>query len=246
MSSIFDPVFVPLIRISPLLAVVVLSLLITFIMTIIYKYMTNQKRMKEMKDKLNGFQKEIKAAGKDQKRMMEINKEMMMINAEYMKHSLKPMIVSWIPVLLIFAWMSANLAYYPIHPGEAFNATLKFAPGVSGNVTISSFPQLSIEGSTTKPVENSIAYWALSGNEGSYTLSFSFQNRSYEKKVKISSGTGYENPVTKLAGNITSIEISNRAMKVVKIGNFSMGWFWSYFILALLFNTILRKIMKVY
>ena len=246
MSSILDPVFVPLMRISPLFAVAVLSLLITIIMTLIYKYMTNQKKMKEMKDKLDSFQKEIKTAGKDQKRLMQINEEMMKINGEYMKQSLKPMIVSWIPVLLIFGWMSANLAFYPIAPMENFNVTMKFDPGVSGNVTIGSFPALNIQGEATKAIENSMIYWTMSGNEGNYDLSFQFQDKSYDKKVRISSGTGYETPVTKLKGNLTSIELSNRPIKVIQIGNFSMGWFWAYFILALVFNSLLRKLMHVY
>jgi len=248
MSSFLNQIFSQLIEFSPLLAVFVLSFIITLIMTLIYKYTTDQKRMKELRERLGQLQKEAKAAASDPKKMMKINSEMMTINGEYMKHSLKPMLISWIPVILIFAWMSANLAYEPIMPGQEFNITLKFRNGIGGEVGISSSPALTIvEGDYVQQIKNGTAQWLLRGDEGLYTLTFTFQNKSYEKKVLITNRAEYEPPITQIGNsNLTAIEIGNRPRKVIQIGKFGMGWFWAYFIFALILNSILRKIMKVY
>ncbi|MEM0230974.1 MAG: EMC3/TMCO1 family protein [Candidatus Woesearchaeota archaeon] len=247
MLSFLDDGLSQMIRFSPLITVILFSILITFIMTLIYKYATDQKRMKELKERLSQLQKEAKNAGSDTKKLMKINSEMMSINGEYMRHSLKPMLISWIPIILIFAWMSANLAYEPIIPGQPFNVTLSFKSGVSGEVSLNATPQLQVlDGNITREIQNGKARWLLSGEEGVYNLTFTFGNVSYEKRVIITSGTKYENPITKLSGNITSIEIGNAPRKVIKLGGFSMGWFWSYFIFALIFNSLFRKLMKVY
>ncbi len=246
-NAILDPVFMPLLKINPLLAIAVISFIITFIMTLIYKWMTDQKKMKELKDKLTSFQKEMKEARNDQKRILEINKEMMKINGEYMRHTMKPMLISWIPILIIFAWMATNLAYYPIAPGQEFNATLKFASGTTGEVKISAFPegQLQILDSDVRQIENNMVTWNMKGEEGLYTLNFDFENKTYDKEVIITTGTKYITPVKKIGGELLSIEISNEPVKVNLFG-LHLSWFWTYFILALIFNSVLRKLIKVY
>jgi uncharacterized membrane protein (DUF106 family) len=245
-NAVFDPIFVPIIRFSPLIAVILLSVIISLIMTLIYKYTTNQKRMKELKEKLDGYQKELKESKNDQKRMMAINSDMMKVNAEYMKQSIKPMLVSWIPVILIFGWMSANLAYEPIMPGQDFNATLKFLPGTTGTATISSVPALEIIGSAAQEIQNSRITWNLKGQEGNYTVYFDFRNRTYDKKIIITQGTKYEVPATNLKGDLASIEISNKPLLVINFWFIRMNWFWAYFVLALVLNSVLRKLMHVY
>ena len=62
---------------NPKLSIVVVAFLITFIMTLITKNFTDQKRMKELKEKQKEMQKKLKEAQGDTSKMSEINKEMM-------------------------------------------------------------------------------------------------------------------------------------------------------------------------
>ena len=59
-------------------------------------------------------------------KLLEIQKNAMEKNLEYMKHSFKPMIFTMIPILLIFGWLNAHLAYEPIRPEELFGVTATF------------------------------------------------------------------------------------------------------------------------
>ncbi len=94
---------------NPKLSVVVVAFLITLIMTLITKKFTNQKRMKELKEKQKELQKNIRG---DPSQMAKSNKEMMDISMELMKHSFKPMIFTLVPLLLFFMWLRG--IYEPI------------------------------------------------------------------------------------------------------------------------------------
>ena len=42
--------------------------------------------------------------------MMELNKQMMEDMPEQMKHSFKPMLVTMVPIIIMFGWLRANFA----------------------------------------------------------------------------------------------------------------------------------------
>ena len=86
---------------QPLPSIIVFSLLITSVLTFVYKKLTNQVRMKEIKDKQKELQKKAKEE-KDKDKIMEINKEMMKLSSEMLKMSFKPMLITFLPLILIF------------------------------------------------------------------------------------------------------------------------------------------------
>lgn len=98
-------------------SVMVLSLIITLLITIIYKYTSNQKEMKNIRDKQKQYQKEIKELRHDPKAMMEKQKQAMKLTGSYFKYSMKPMLYTFLPIILIFGWMRAQ---FP--PGTAVMA----------------------------------------------------------------------------------------------------------------------------
>jgi uncharacterized membrane protein (DUF106 family) len=89
----------------PKASVIILSFAVTLVMTIVTKYFTNQSRMKELK----GIQKACQIKLKDNKgnpeKMAEIQKEMMACSMELMKHSFKPMLITFLPIIIFFWWV---------------------------------------------------------------------------------------------------------------------------------------------
>ena len=59
-ENILNPVFAPFLALPTLWAVLLLSFLISLIITLIYKYSTDQNLMKSLKDEMKELQKEIK------------------------------------------------------------------------------------------------------------------------------------------------------------------------------------------
>ena len=76
-------------------------------MTFITKKFTNQSRMKELKE----IQKSCQIKLKDDKvkgnlaEMQKIQKQMMECSMELMKHSFKPLLITFIPLIIFFWWI---------------------------------------------------------------------------------------------------------------------------------------------
>jgi len=82
-----------------------LSIVLSLVVTLIYKYATDQAVMKDLKEQLKKYQEQMKAAKDDLNKLSEIQKKSMEVNMKYMKQSLKPMMITTVPFLLIFYWL---------------------------------------------------------------------------------------------------------------------------------------------
>ena len=100
MVSVID-----LITANPKTSLIIISTLITLVMTIVTKYVTNQTRMKELKDIQKACNIRLKENRNDPKVISEVNKQLMECSLELMKHSFKPMFYTFIPIIVIFWWI---------------------------------------------------------------------------------------------------------------------------------------------
>jgi len=100
---------------NPKPSIIVISFLVTLAMTLVTKKFTDQNRMKELKDIQKACQIKLKDSKGDMKKQSEIQKEMMACSMELMKHSFKPMIFTFIPLIALFWWIR-NI-YTTVLPG---------------------------------------------------------------------------------------------------------------------------------
>ncbi len=240
MANFLDPVFYPILKLPPFFAVLVVSIIITLIVTIIYKYTTNQKLMKELKDKLKDHQKEMKQHQKDPKKMMEVNRKMMEVNLKYMTHSFRSMIFTILPVLLIFTWFNTHLAYHPIHPGEEFTTSIQFSDVTADKVEIGVPTGIEILDGATKDVKDKKASWTLKGSAGEYLIEYKTSSNTYKKDIIISNDPIYAQPVKKYKD--ATVQVDNKKLLVV----WKLNWLWTYLILSIGLSALLRKILNVY
>ncbi len=241
-NTLLDPVLRPLLSISPLLSIIIISLFISLIITLVYKLVTDQKKMKEFKDEIKVYQDRIKQHKDDQKKMMEIQKKAMEKNMQYMKHSLKPTLFTMLPIILIFGWLNANMGYYPLAPDQEFSVVIE-AEDVEG-ISLTSVPELDY---ISKPLIEGGVSWTLKGTKGEYLLEFEKEGQIYQKNILITDERRYEQPIEKVSNSfLNRIEILNEPVIYLKLGTWKIGWFGTYIIFSLLFSTLLRKLLKVY
>lgn len=95
---------------NPKLSIIVLAVAITFVITLVTKKFTNQDRMKELKAKQKECQKQMKEHTSNPEKMKELQSEMMSCSGEMMKSSFKPMLITMLPLLLLFGWIRGVFA----------------------------------------------------------------------------------------------------------------------------------------
>lgn len=246
-ENLLNPVFGPLLKLPSLWAVIILSFGISLIITLIYKYTTNQSLMKELKEEMKEFQKQIKELRHDPKKAMEVQKKAMQTNMKYMGHSMRSTLFTFLPIIIIFGWMNAHLSYAPILPWQNFTTTVIFEEGVDGKIELSVPDGINIQEDAVKEIENTNAKWVLNGREGEYLLEYVFNDKKYNKEVLVTNGKEYKTPIKNVKdGNIAIINIDNKKNIVLNLFGWKIGWLMSYIIFSLLFSILLRKIIKVY
>ncbi len=253
LDPIFDPIFGPILNYSPLLGIVVIALFITIIVIAAYWKFTDQKVMKALKAEQKEFQARMKELREHPEQMMKVQKEAMSKNMEYFKHSMKPTLITMIPILLIFGWMSGAIAYEPIFPDESFVVTADFAKGVSGNANLVLPVGMSFANSeASQEILDSQASWRLrAAEEGEYAITVSLgEGVSASKEVLISTDLEYSEPFDVFA-NSDIEKITIEYEKLRPLGSFDIfgwqpGWLAVYIFFSIIFSLGLRRLFGLH
>ncbi|MEM2915842.1 MAG: EMC3/TMCO1 family protein [Candidatus Woesearchaeota archaeon] len=251
LNPVFDFLFGWLLLMTPFWSILILSFIMSFIVIIITKYTTDQDLMKHLKEESKELQKQMKELKDQPEKMMEVQKKHMQSSMKYMSQSFRPMIFTFIPIIIIFGWISAHLAYEPIMPGQEFSVKVQLEKGLQGVIVNATAPEgITLTSNASKEVSDGFAIFTFKGDAGDYSspsLMFNVNGKEYYKEVKITTKREYVNPIKPIRdGTVKQIETIHEKVKVIKLGNFSLSWIWSYIIFSIIFSSILRKWLKVY
>ena len=253
LDTLLNPVFDPLLKATgPFLSILIISLLISVVITFVYKWVTNQTLMKSLKEKQKEFQQKIKGLRDNPGEMMKVQKEAMKVNMDYMKQSFKPTLITMIPVLIIFGWMAAHLAFEPIFPGEQFSVTAEFEPGTTDYAELIVGEELQLLSDSQQKIEESVT-WKLTGSPGDHILELNHADQAYTKKVHVGTDFNLAKQITPFEdSSIKLIKIDYKKLKplgptfTIPVIKWQPGWLGIYIIFSIVFSMGLRKILKIY
>ena len=247
-ETLLNPIFNPLLELGNFWALMIISFIVALIMTLIYKWATDQVKMKDLKDKIKHHQNTKKEHRHDKDKMMKAQKDAMSLNMEYMKHSMKPTLFTFLPIIIIFGWLNAHLAYDPLMINTEFRTAMLFEPGTTGQVTLNIEPEgIIFLNNQTQIITEDKAVWILKGQKGEYILNYQFKDKKYDKNIIISNKQEYANPIKPIKNDVVKvIQTNNKPMKVMNLFGWQIGWLGSYIIFSIIFSSILRKVMKLH
>jgi uncharacterized membrane protein (DUF106 family) len=101
-----------LLQSSPYYTLIAASIVITFISTLVTKWLTDQEHLRQLKKRQKEIQEELKKCSGNECKMKELQSEMLEITGKMMKSSFKPMLVTFIPFLLLFYFLRS--VYSPV------------------------------------------------------------------------------------------------------------------------------------
>ena len=232
---------------NPFIGIVLFSLTVSLFTTLVIFFFTDKEKMRELKERQKELHRKAKEHQKsgNQNALLEINKQMMMEMPEMMKHNFKPMLITFIPIIIIFTWANANIAYEPIPPQHEFVIVADLERGYVGEVNISVSEEIDVIGNKVKTIENNQVNWTLKGSEGIYFLTFIYNGDSASKNLIITEGVEYAKVSEKYKGKIKTITIKNKKLVYINLLGWKIGWLGSYIIFSLIFSLVFRKIFKM-
>ena len=93
----------------PLQGVIIASILISFFISLVNYLVLDKEKMRELRKRQKEIQEEMKNHKDNPTKMMELQKEMFAHIGTSFKHSMKPMLITFIPIILIFTAMALFL-----------------------------------------------------------------------------------------------------------------------------------------
>jgi uncharacterized membrane protein (DUF106 family) len=234
-------------------------------MLIIFRYTSNQKAIKEAKDKIRAYLYEIRLFKDDLGIQLSAQKKILIHNLRYMKHALKPMLFMIIPVVLILIQLEGVFGYRPLKVGESAVVSVNLSDSQAN-----SLPEVSIQ--TDKgiivetpplrmPMEKEVS-WRVRANEiGEHQLRFNVSGRTFDKRVTVSDGqltrasrivaSGFwdnflnpgERPLAKNSP-MKKIEV-NYPSRTIEIFGWGIHWLVAFFILSIVFGFAFKGLLKV-
>ncbi len=250
-----------LLGLGPLLAIALVSLFVSGLITLIYRFTTDQKHLEQIKQDMERLRGELKGQ-KDAKKLGEINKQMMEKTFEQLRATMRPMFITMVPALLILGWMQGALAFEQVRPGEEFTTTAIFSKGAQGEVELAVPEGVELLSPARQPASDSVI-WKLKGKEGSHRLQYLYNSEAYELDVLVTGRWKYLDPVLeqeksflgintgdrfpiKKGSAVQKISIDLKGVSVVNLGFLSIGWLVTYIIFSVAFSMLLRKAFKVH
>jgi len=120
---ILDPTLGKLLELHLTWGMIGMVFLISLATTLIQKYATDQKRIKEMKEEQKKMSEEAKKYKEHPEKLLEMNKKQMEFMGEMMRYSMRPIIYTGIPLVLLFRWF---LDYFSVMPEFKFFGVLSW------------------------------------------------------------------------------------------------------------------------
>ncbi|MBI2574658.1 DUF106 domain-containing protein [Candidatus Woesearchaeota archaeon] len=262
-----------ILSIGPFAVMLLLSAFVSLIITLIYKYTTDQKAMAAIKADMDRLRKDMKGM-KDPKKMGEINQQLMQKTMEQFRASMKPMIITLLPALLVLGWMQGNIAYQQIAPGEEFTTTATFEKGASGEIElhVTEGQGMQLLSEAKQKAADKVS-WKLKGQKGTYELEYAYNsgqnseaNEIYTREVAVTEHWEYRDPLLekgqsflgmntgdkypiKKDSQLKRITIDNKPIRPfgqLSLFGWEPGWLGAYIILSLIFSLVMRAVLKVH
>lgn len=104
--NILDPSAGKLLNWNINIGMILIVLIISLIMTLFQKYMTDQKALKELKGEQKKLQEEMKKHKDNPKKLMEFNQKQMELFWKMWPMTMRPLVYTGVPIVLFFRWFN--------------------------------------------------------------------------------------------------------------------------------------------
>ncbi len=104
-DNFFNFIFGPILKLGAAWSVIIISFILSCLILLFYKLFTDQKLMKSLKEEIKAIQEEAKKFREDPAKSLEISKKAMEKNMILMRHSMRPTLYTFVPLIIIFSWL---------------------------------------------------------------------------------------------------------------------------------------------
>ena len=265
LGTIFDGFFAPFRALGPWPGMIVVSLVTGVVMLLIFKKTSNQDAIKRAKNQIKARLLEIRLFKNDTGGSFRSQGAILGANFRYMGHALRPMLVMFIPVLLILAQLNLRYGAASLRPGEQALVKMTLTEGAGAEETAASLQSsdgVTVETPPLRIEEEGEVDWRIRAEApGLHLLTFNVGGTAVEKSISVGQNAPAkvsilrarkfldlflypgEKPLPKNSP-VAKIEVDFPSQNLPLFGG-SVNWLVAFFVLSLVFGFSLKGVFKV-
>jgi len=266
LGQIFEILFIPFQNMNPWVAMIVVSLLTALLMLLVYRYTSNQKGIKKVKNKIKAHLLEIRLFKDSMSISLKAQGKILLANFKYIALNFKPLLVMIIPIILIIIQLNFWFGYDSLKQGQATLLKIKLEEGhnpLQQNISLDPSSEIKIETDPLRIEEDYEVNWRISpqskGNHDlsvvigshSITKSFASELRALSRISPIRYNHNFinnllypmERPIPKDLP-VKSIEVIY-PVRYLNLFGWNIHWLIAFFALSIIFGFAFKGVMKV-
>jgi uncharacterized membrane protein (DUF106 family) len=255
---------------SPLLIVVVLSVVIGLLMIVLFGYTSDQKAIGIAKDQLKAHLLAVRLYRDQLHVVMGSYGKVLRGTGRYLKLAFKPLLYVIIPITLMIVWLDRSLGLTAIQTNTPFLLTAHISdphgkdPQALDGVTIDLPPEIT---ASAPPVhvaaDNEVVWRLVASQDGSYDVKIVAAGQTVTKSVRVTSQLAQLSPErwrdhfwqrffssgeSALPQNSTveSIVVDYPERNIsLGVAGYEMNWIWLFFILSMIAGFIFKELLGI-
>ena len=263
MTLVFRVILWPFRSLDPVWAIIVVALLSGLLMLWIFARVSNQDGIKRARERIRGNLLGVRLFQRDVVVVLRLQGHIFRDLLTYLRHSLAPVGVILLPVLLILIQLNLFFALRPLEPGEQtlLKVRMPTEQVLATDLTIGVTEVFTIETPAVRMPKNGEVAWRLRANQpGRHRLTIEAGGTQIEKELVV--GEGWTEGSAMRTGNwvdqllfsgespmpsnspLESIEVVYPAQSLSVLG-LETDWLVLFFILSIVFAFLLKGFFGV-
>ena len=197
-GRIFEVIFLPFRNLSPWFGMIFISLLTGLLMLFIFRRTSNQAGIRKAKNKIKAHLLELRLYKDSMNVSWRAYGQILRANLKYISHSIKPMLVMIIPILLILIQLNLWFGSRSLKIGQEAVLKIRLEQGkdpLQKEIVIEPPDGISVETPALRVEDAREIDWRLRAlGKGVHTIALRSENQSFSKQIAVE-----QNRLTKIS-----------------------------------------------
>jgi len=247
---------------SPLVIVILVSIVIGLIMVVLFGYTSDQKKIHVAKDQLKAHLLAVRLYQDQLPVVMKTYGRIILGTGRYIRLAFMPLLYVIIPITLLIVQLDRYLGSLPVEPQQAFLISVKTAPDVLNEVKLELPEGLATSAEPVHiPADNQVVWRVVAAKDGAYNVNVAAGGQTESKSVVVSPAVERLSPVRlrdhwvdrmltsgeaelPKNGPIEAIDVSY-APRDIHFAWIDWNWIVLFFVLSMIAGFIFKELLGI-
>ena len=248
---------------KPLLMVLAVSIIIGFLMVIVFRYTSDQKAIGRAKDRLKAHLLAVRLFQDQLPVVMRAYGKILRGTGSYLQLAFTPFLIAILPITFLIVQLDRYFGWLPLQPAQSFLVEARVNdPAALNGAALQLPPALSTSAPAVHiPKDNEVVWRVVAERDGQYEIKIAAAGQTVSKQVVVSPGLARVSPVrlkdnfwermltsgeSALAENspVQSITISYPP-RVISFAWMEWNWIVLFFVVSLIAGFIFKSALGI-